>query len=245
MVKTWMIGGIIMMQIVNDIRAEFVEAYVNDEFEIDAHGNKIIEMLGANFHADEPSIFGTPNQEYIQAEIAWYERQSTNIHDIYHGLKEAPKAWKLSSDDYGNINSNYGHLIFSEKYYNQYNRVLQELKSYPTSRRASMIYTRPSIWVEFNENGKSDFICTNSVTYYIRNSIIHCVVQMRSNDVVYGYRNDYAWQRYVLDKLANDLKINSGNICWQVQNLHVYEKHFKLIEQYMDKNNEYSKYQKT
>ena len=51
---------------------------------------------------------------------------------------------------------------------------------------------------------KNDFICTNSVNYYIRNGEINCVVQMRSNDVVYGYKNDYAWQRYVLKKLTED-----------------------------------------
>jgi thymidylate synthase len=100
----------------------------------------------------------------------------------------------------------------------------------PDSRRGSMIYTRPSIWTEYNENGKNDFICTNSVTYYIRDSELHCVVQMRSNDVVFGYKNDYAWQLYVLTVLAGDLGYNVGDIHWQVQNLHVYEKHFNLVE---------------
>jgi thymidylate synthase len=98
-----------------------------------------------------------------------------------------------------------------------------------------MIYQRPSIWHEFNEDGKNDFICTNAVTYYIRDKKLHCVVQMRSNDVVFGYKNDYAWQRYVLNKLRNDLyydgyKLDEGDIYWQVQNLHVYERHFDLIK---------------
>ena len=81
-----------------------------------------------------------------------------------------------------------------------------------------MIYTRPSIWLEYNENGKNDFICTNSVTYYIRNEKLHCVVQMRSNDVIFGYRNDYAWQEWVLIDLASELGYGVGDIHWQVQN---------------------------
>ena len=102
-----------------------------------------------------------------------------------------------------------------------------------------MIYTRPSIWMEWNENNKNDFICTNAVTYYYRNNSIDAVVQMRSNDVVYGYKNDYAWQKYVLEnfrkdyELAVDLdpgKIQLGKIIWQVQNLHVYERHFNLVK---------------
>jgi thymidylate synthase len=94
-----------------------------------------------------------------------------------------------------------------------------------------MIYNRPSIWIEYSENGKNDFICTNSVTYYIRDNYLHAVVQMRSNDVVFGYKNDYAWQRFVLDRLSNDVgDVRPGNIIWQVQNLHVYERHFHLVQ---------------
>jgi len=110
------------------------------------------------------------------------------------------------------------------------------------SRRASMVYQRPSIWVEFEENNKNDFICTNAVTYYVRDHKLHCVVQMRSNDVVFGYKNDYAWQKQVLVDLRADLNkekykaghhninIGLGDIHWQVQNLHVYERHFDLVE---------------
>ena len=53
---------------------------------------------------------------------------------------------------------------------------------------------------------------------------------MRSNDVVFGYKNDYAWQSYVLEALSSDLEIPAGEITWQVQNLHVYERHFDLVK---------------
>ena len=91
----------------------------------------------------------------------------------------------------------------------------------------------------YNENGKSDFICTNAVTYYIRDDKLHCVVQMRSNDVVFGYKNDYAWQLFVLEDMVRDYndcktdtyeEITAGDIMWQVQNLHVYERHFHLVK---------------
>ena len=29
------------------------------------------------------------------------------------------------------------------------------------------------------------------------------VVQMRSNDVVYGYKNDYAWQRWMQEEVCS------------------------------------------
>lgn len=212
-----------------DIRKHFIQELANENFTIDRNGSKTIELLGASFHATENAIFGEPNQEYIEAELDWYQSESTNVNDIYID-KEPPQAWKMTANAHGEINSNYGHLIYADKYQNQYDQVLSELTNNPDSRRASMIYTRPSIWCEYNENGKNDFICTNSVTYYIRDGKLNCVVQMRSNDVMFGYRNDYAWQEHVLCELADDLRINDGEIYWQVQNLHVYERHFNLVK---------------
>jgi thymidylate synthase len=213
------------------VRDYFIHELKNENFTVDRTGSKTIEMLGASFMADQEAIFGTPNYDYIDAEIEWYESQSTNIFDIYpESGKEPPKAWQMTANVHGEINSNYGHLIYSDKFHNQYDQVIDELEQNPDTRRASMIYTRPSIWMEYNDQFKNDFICTNSVTYYDRNDQLDAVVQMRSNDVIFGYRNDYAWQKYVLEKLCWDLHIEPGNIHWQVQNLHVYEKHFDLVK---------------
>jgi Thymidylate synthase len=224
---------------VKDIRQFFIDELNDEAYTIDKTGAKTIEMIGASFLATEPSIFGKPSESYIDAEIKWYESESTNINDI-HPNKEPPAAWKYSADPHGNINSNYGHLIYSDKYYNQFDNVVDELVLNPDGRRATMVYNRPSIWVEYDEGGKSDFICTNAVTYYIRNNELQSVVQMRSNDVVFGYKNDYAWQRYVMDRICEAMNdhddrifeedILPGFMHWQVQNLHVYERHFDLVK---------------
>jgi thymidylate synthase len=218
-----------MHMTVSDIRSYFINELKNQSFTVDKNGQNTIELIGASFTADEPAIFGTPNVDYINNEIAWYKSQSTNINDIYVDGREPPAAWKYSANKYGEINSNYGHLIWSKKYFSQYNNALRELRNNPDGRRATMVYTRPSIWLEFDEHGKSDFICTNAVTYYMRTRL-HAVVQMRSNDAVYGYKNDYAWQREVLNQLAAATGVHPGTITWQVQNLHVYERHFGLVK---------------
>ena len=223
----------------SNVASHFINELKNENFTIDKTGQKTIEMIGASFIADKPAIFGEPNQEYIEDELRWYDSQSTNVRDIWGTKKNfrAPQAWEYSANDHGEINSNYGLLIYGKKYFKQYQKVLKELTRNPDSRRASMIYQRPSIWHEYKENGKNDFICTNAVTYYIRDERLHCVVQMRSNDVIFGYRNDYAWQKHVLEKLEGDLYYSGGHplkkggtIHWQVQNLHVYERHFELVK---------------
>ena len=224
----------------SDIKHYFINALAKEDFVMDRSGQKTIELIGASFFADQPAIFGTPNESYIEIEKAWYESQSTNVNWIPETYnRNVPEAWKASANQFGQINSNYGHLIYSDKYHHQYGQVLDELLTNPDGRRASMIYTRPSIWMEYNEDGKNDFICTNAVTYYIRDNYLQSVVQMRSNDVVFGYKNDYAWQLYVLEQMVKDYndcanqgapELKVGDIIWQVQNLHVYERHFHLVK---------------
>jgi thymidylate synthase len=229
-----------LLNSVKDIREFFIGELNDGEFTIDKTGQKTIEMLGASFLATAPAIFGEPVKDYIDAEIAWYESQSTNINKLAKIYGKSPVAWQHAANNYGEINSNYGHLIYSEKFYSQYQNVLQELLKNPDGRRATMVYNRPSIWKEYNEDGKSDFICTNAVSYYIRDGILHAVVQMRSNDAVFGYKNDYAWQFHLIEKLCFDYNhenryvngdtIEPGTMMWQVQNLHVYERHFHLVK---------------
>lgn len=212
-----------------DIRNEFLTAYEYGKFTTDKSGCKTIEILGASFLADEPSIFGEVNEDYVTRELAWYLSQSLRVADI---PGDVPKIWQQVASKGGVINSNYGYLVWHEKNFSQYQNVLLELKSNPNSRRAVMIYTRPSMHYEYNTDGMSDFICTNTVQYQIRDGQLYAVVQMRSNDAWAGYRNDYAWQVYVQNALADDLGVLPGDITWQVGNLHLYERQFYLVEHY-------------
>jgi len=211
---------------VADVRKWFYDLKDRQEYVTDKTGCKMIEVVGATFIADETTIFGTVNQDYVQREIEWYRSMSRNVNDIPGGT---PAAWKACATSEGLINSNYGYLIWSEENHNQYQHVLAELKRAPESRRAEMIYTRPSIWKEYNRDGMSDFICTDSVQYFIRDGKLIADVRMRSNDVVFGYKNDKAWQDYVHAQLASDLGVSVGSMIWHAGSLHVYEKHLNLV----------------
>lgn len=212
---------------VADVRQWFKDLLAQDEHVTDKTGCKMIEVVGATFIADESAIFGTVNQDYVEREIEWYKSMSLSVHDIRGG---APAAWKACASQGGMINSNYGYLIWSKENFNQYDHVLAELKRAPESRRAQMIYTRPSIWNEYNRDGMSDFICTDSVQYFIRDGKLIADVRMRSNDVVYGFKNDKFWQDHVHAKLASDLGVPVGTMIWHAGSLHVYQKHWNLVQ---------------
>lgn len=216
-----------MMLAVNNIRNILIKKYKEEDYVIDKTGSKLIEIVGASFIADEQVIFGTLNTDYIEREIEWYRSESLFVDDI---PGSTPKIWKDVSCSKGTVNSNYGWCIFNAENHSQYQKVKETLDSDTSSRRASMIYTRPSMHVDYNKDGMSDFICTYGVDYLIRNNKLNCVVHMRSNDVVFGYKNDHAWQKYVLEMLANDLGIETGDIHWNVSSLHLYERHFGLLD---------------
>jgi thymidylate synthase len=243
---------------VSDIRQEFAELLhsqtfttVNREASMSTLvGSTTIEITGASFIVDESAIFGTVNYAWVKREEDWYNSQSLNVYDIPDG---PPPVWKAVADKDGFINSNYGWTIYSHlnvhhKYElpmgrlpqldngdiaNQYNFTKAELIKNPESRRAVMVYTRPSMWLDYNKNGRSDFMCTNTVQYLIRDGALNAIVQMRSNDAIFGFKNDNAWQQHVLEKLANDLNVPVGFITWQVGSLHVYARHYFLVDYFV------------
>jgi len=258
--------GVLMQYLrTTDIRQQFKDLLATRKFTAvnregsmtNLVGKTTIEIVGASFIADEESIFGSVNWDYVKREEEWYNSMSLNVNDIPGG---PPKIWSSVADKDGFICSNYGWCIYSpdngfqpmdlerratgaapQKVWNMYGRgnsipcnqytsVIEELKKNPESRRAMMIYTRPSMWLDYNKNGRSDFMCTNTVQYLIRDGALHAVVQMRSNDAIFGYKNDRAWQQHVLEKVSKDVGVPAGNLYWQVGSLHVYARHYGLVD---------------
>jgi len=215
---------------VDSIRYDLSFKYRDRDFVIDKSGVKCIEIMNACFIADEKSIFGEVNDEYVERELEWYLSMSLNVNDI---PAPVPTIWKQVSSPNGIINSNYGWCIFSKDNGSQYDNVLSQLKANPDSRRATMIYNRPSMHVDYNKDGMSDFMCTNCVQYLIRDGKVNALVYMRSNDAIFGYKNDYAWQKYVLEILSAELKLPVGNIYWNVASLHVYESQLYHIQHFI------------
>ncbi|QOI66523.1 hypothetical protein [Erwinia phage FBB1] len=220
---------------VEDVRDEFSERLAHGVFSTDKTGVKTLEILNASFIASEDSIFGKVNLDYVKRELEWYDSGSLNVYDIPGGT---PEIWEKVSSRSGEINSNYGWAIYSEANGSQYDNVLKELIANQDTRRAQMIYTRPSMHSDYNRDGMSDFMCTSNVQYFIRDGILYTHVYMRSNDSVFGYRNDWHWQKTVATRLVDDLvaagiEVELGDIYWNAASLHVYSRHFYLVDHYL------------
>lgn len=214
--------------------------YLKDikSFTIDKTGVKTVEMLNMNVCLNplQPVLEfpgrKTP-EEYCKKEIDWYLSQDLSIKMI----GQYAKIWcnVAASDD--TVNSNYGWCIFSKDNGSQYEHCLNELKENANSRRAMMIYTRPSMQEDYCRDGMSDFICTNNVQCFIRNNKLYYLVYMRSNDAIFGLGPDLYWHCWVYKKLLEDLQstypdltASDDGLYWNAGSFHVYERHFNMLD---------------
>ena len=231
----------------NDVLEIFKNKYKNNIFRTIGNAvqqSKTIEIQNVQFEVDKPWIVREPNEEYFQRELKWYQTESLNVNDIPGG---APKMWKSCATPDGYINSNYGWMIWSKDNCEQYKHCLQKLIEDPHTREACMIYNRPSMQEEYNKNGMHDFCCTYAVQCFLNEDNsgryhLKYIVYMRSNDAVFGFDNDALWHMHVQERLARDLFSNIPTltgiagpiicdpIVWNAGSLHVYERHFKFLE---------------
>ena len=231
----------------NDVLEIFKNKYKNNIFRTIGNAvqqSKTIEIQNVQFEVDKPWIVREPNEEYFQRELKWYQTESLNVLDIPGG---APIMWKSCATPDGYINSNYGWMIWSKDNCEQYKHCLKKLTEDPHTREACMIYNRPSMQEEYNKNGMHDFCCTYAVQCFLNEDNsgryhLKYIVYMRSNDAVFGFDNDALWHMHVQERLARDLfgniptltgiagPIICDPIVWNAGSLHVYERHFKFLE---------------
>ena len=216
---------------VMDIRSEFRRKKREHDF----RGNGTIEIQACSFKADQPTIFGERNEKYVAAEIDWYESCDRRVEKLYEIYGKTVQIWDSVKDEHGCVNSQYGYRIYEQT--QQYQSVLDELARYRKTRQAVMYY----VPLEIHEIAGKDHICTTSVQYFLNNRIdrppmLNAVVNMRSNDAIFGYANDFAWQHHVLVKLSADLCFRKdfdcvpGGIYWNAGSFHIYERHYDLIK---------------
>ena len=221
----------------DDIKKLLIEKYNNQDFRVTKSGVKTVELQNVQFIADKDYILREPNYDYIKREIEWYESQSLNVYDI---PGETPTIWKACADVNGDINSNYGWMIWSKENGSQYNNCIWHLVNDPATRNAVMIYNRPSTHVDATSNHKHDFCCTYAVQCFLNPTddgySLKYIVYQRSQDAIFGYNNDINWHMYVYKLMQKELSeklncpIETELIECNDGSLHVYERHFKFLE---------------
>jgi len=215
----------------------------NEDYVIDKTGSKLVEIINhqiKNLNPLQPVLEFNGRKtpvKYCEKELKWYNSKNLNI----KGYVDDIKIWNDIADKDGFVNSNYGWCIYSKENYKQYDNCLNTLKNNKESRRAVMIYTRPSMQYDYKTDGMNEFMCTYGTQHFIRNNKLKTIYILRSNDGIYGWMNDWYWAANVHNKLYADLlqyypKLEVGTVDWNAASFHVYARHFDMLKKIVTTN---------
>lgn len=191
------------------------------------------ELLHTVFLADKNYIVRKPKEPYQTNELEWFISQSRNVEDLKSFAGFIPKIWNDIADENSIINSNYGWCCLSEENGSQFYNAMKHLEKDENSRRAIMIYNRPSMHKDWSDGRavqhdglrypindyewhdlhshmykllRGDFMCCQNNHFIIRDNKLIMTVHMRSLDAVYGYNADYIWFDWIFNKAVQYLK---------------------------------------
>lgn len=166
---------------------------------------------------------------YVKRELMWYltaRRYDTSIVSY-------ASIWQDCIAHDGGINSNYGQYLFGGGL--GLDRCIKELKRDRDSRRAiAMILGQHHLhWAG------TDQPCTVSLQFLIRPDFfgrdkLTCIVTMRSQDAIFGLGNDTPAFMMFAKLVAACVGVEVGELCVNVGSLHVYERHFKMLQRIVE-----------
>ena len=210
----------------------------NSEFDVSPRGMRVKERLVASFKIKDPRNrlplvparkFSVP---YFVGEMIWYltGENSTDWISKYSSF------WRGISDDGVTANSAYGARIFN-RYHKiaggnliQWDYVKGLLKKDPDSRRAVIHIKDP--WDSVDS--KLDVPCTLTLQFFIRDNKLHLVANMRSSDLVFGLSYDVPAFTIMQELMALELGVELGEYIHVSNSLHVYERHFDMLEKMIE-----------
>ena len=159
---------------------------------------------------------------YIVGEYLWYHSSRNDLDFI----SKFSKFWTNISDDGVTSNSAYGYIL-QEKYgFDQIETIINLLEEDPTSRRAVLNINVPNI----NVATTKDELCTIALIYFIRDNKLHSTTIMRSNDVLFGLRNDLPYFIRLQKYIADSLGVEYGSYTHFATSIHLYEKDMQIAK---------------
>lgn len=198
----------------------FLDLYENINQNGMIHGNtKMLFNIG--FYIENPldRIISVDwrkwNEKYAEFEWQWYLSQNPDATEI---SKKAP-IWKKHMDKKGHVRSNYG---WQWNRNNQFNKVVNKLKyslenDIKDRQCVISIYDGKEI-----DSYKYDTPCTLSIHFQIVNQSLCMTVNMRSNDLWFGFCNDQYCFSKLQEMIANAIGIKIGWYFHFASNLHLY-----------------------
>jgi len=190
----------------------------------DYAGTKAIFNESFTLLYPEDKIITTPerkfNLDYADFEWDWYLKGDRDAKEI----GDRAKIWKqMMVPGTTNVVSNYGYFW---NYNDQLKRVINELKTNPETRKAIIVH----YLLHELDMYKYDTPCNVALNFYIRNQQLHLTIFARSIDLWFGFGNDQYCFAKLMEKISLETNYKIGQMNWMIANLHVYPRHYNLLE---------------
>jgi thymidylate synthase len=173
-------------------------------------------LFNQGFYIQKPidnnisSSFRNWNLKYAEYEWQWYLNANPNAEEI---SKRAP-IWISHMDKNGDVRSNYGWQWNRE---DQLTKVIEKLKILDNRQAVLSFYDGKEI-----DTYEYDTPCTMSVHFQVINKELCMTVNMRSNDLWFGFCNDQYCFSKLQQLIAEKLNLKIGWYYHFASNLHVY-----------------------
>jgi thymidylate synthase len=160
------------------------------------------------------------NADYANFEFDWYLKGDRDASEI----GERAKIWKqMMVPGTSNVVSNYGYFW---NYNDQLNRIIKEIKNNKETRRAIIVHYN----LDELDLYKYDTTCNDVLNFYRKDDKLHLTVFARSIDLVFGFCNDQYTFAKLMEMVAEELKIEVGEMHWLITNLHIYPRHYDMLK---------------
>jgi thymidylate synthase len=215
----------------DDVQSQIIKGLLDRGCRVKPRGQWIYELNGVSFRLNNPRARLIYNHErkysliLALGELLWYLR-GTNSLDI---IQYYNRRYSQFSDDGKSLYGAYGQRIFGKKLHNcmnQWEMVVKKLKEDPDSRQAVIsIYSAEDVAIK-----TLDVPCTCYIQYFIRNNKLNCIVNMRSNDIIWGTSYDVFSFTMLQEIMAKELEIDIGWYIHFVGSMHIYDRHLAMAE---------------
>lgn len=218
----------------DDVFVDLLRAIEKEGSVVNPRGLTTREIVGVSFRLNDPRsrLILSPARRWSLplaiGEFCWHVRAATDVGTLSY----YSKAWDAMTEDGRSIEGScYGHQIFAvgKEEISQWERVLRELRRDASSRRAIMTFRAKRYLPD-----AKDVPCVTSIQFLMRDSRLHLLTHMRSNDLIWGLGYDVFLLTMLQELMALELGVQLGWYQHTVGSAHVYSRHDDLTRRILD-----------
>jgi thymidylate synthase len=215
----------------DELQSWVLSSLLTEGHQTKPRGLETLELFPVTFTLTEPRNRCVANPErrwnlpLAIGEFCWHVSGSNELQFIEYYAKR----WREFAEDGSTVRGScYGHRIFKQPSdgRSQWQQIVELLREDPQSRRAVLNFQGRTEDLVTDK----DVPCANTMQFLVRDSRLHAIVSMRSNDAIWGLPYDVFLFTMFQELLASELGLALGNYTHTVGSLHLYERHFDLAQ---------------